>query len=256
MSAPRVIVTRPAREAARWIDDLRDAGLDAVALPLIDIATVADLAPLRAAWARLAGYGAVMFVSANAVEGFFRQQPLGMSVAPRCWATGPGTARALLQAGVALGGIDVPEASSGSFDSEALWRLVRPQVTSGSRVLIVRGGDTAGHVAGRDWLAREIETAQASYDTVVAYRRLRPAFDSAARTLASASASDGAIWLFSSAEAIGNLQYILPNMSWNEGRAVATHARIAEAARALGFGTVVLSQPLKEALVASIESLA
>ena len=256
MSATRVIVTRPEREAARWVEDLRDAGLDAVALPLIDIAPMADVAPLRAAWARLAGYAAVMFVSANAVEEFFRQQPFDVPVTSRCWATGPGTARALLQAGVASRAIDVPAAGSGSFDSEALWGLVRPQVAVGMRVLIVRGGDAAGHVAGRDWLAHEIEAAQASYDTVVAYRRLLPALDSAALAVATGAAAGGAIWLFSSSEAIGNLRRVLPNMSWNEGRAVATHARIAAAARAMGFGTVVLSQPLKEALVASIESLA
>ncbi len=256
MSATRVIVTRPAREATRWVDDLRNAGLDAVALPLIDIAPVADFEPLRAAWARAAGYAAVMFVSANAVEEFFRLRPGEVPVTLRCWATGPGTARALRNAGVASGAIDAPDAASSNFDSEALWALVRPQVTPGARLLIVRGGDAAGNAAGRDWLVHEIEMAQAYYDTVVAYRRLPPAFDSAALAIAADGAEGSAIWLFSSSEAIGNLRRALPNTLWGNALAVATHARIAEAARATGFGTVVLSQPLKEALVASIESLA
>ncbi|MDB5828133.1 MAG: uroporphyrinogen synthase [Variovorax sp.] len=256
VSATRVIVTRPAREANRWIVDLQGAGLDAVALPLIDIAPVADAAPLRAAWSRLAGCAAVMFVSATAVDEFFRQRPANAPTMPRCWATGLGTARALRLAGVAPAAIDVPAAASGSFDSEALWLQVRPQVTPGARVLIVRGGDAAGHAAGRDWLAHEIAAAQASYDTVVAYRRVPPSFDGAALALAAEGAAGRAIWLFSSSEAIGNLRRALPGTGWHAGRAVATHARIAEAARATGFGTVVLSQPLKEALVASIESLA
>ncbi|MGJ7583631.1 uroporphyrinogen-III synthase, partial [Variovorax sp. RHLX14] len=42
MTARPVIVTRPAREAAQWVSDLRAAGLDAVALPLIVIEPVAD----------------------------------------------------------------------------------------------------------------------------------------------------------------------------------------------------------------------
>ncbi|CAN5901797.1 N/A [soil metagenome] len=256
MSATRVIVTRPAREATRWVDDLRNAGLDAVALPLIDIAPMADVAPLRTAWSRLAGYVAVMFVSANAVEEFFRQRPSDAPVTPRCWATGPGTARALNNAGVSSGAIDLPDADSGSFDSEALWLRVRHQVLPGARVLIVRGGDAAGNAAGRDWLAGEIDLAQASYDTVVAYRRVPPCFDDVALAIAAEGAAGRAIWLFSSSEAIGNLRRVLPATSWSNSRAVATHARIAEAARATGFGTVVLSQPLKDALVASIESLA
>ena len=51
MTARTVIVTRPEREAAQWVADLRAAGLDAVALPLIVIAPVADAEPMRLAWA-------------------------------------------------------------------------------------------------------------------------------------------------------------------------------------------------------------
>ena len=47
----RVIVTRPAREASRWIDALRAEGLDARALPLIAIEPVED-ARARAALLR------------------------------------------------------------------------------------------------------------------------------------------------------------------------------------------------------------
>jgi hypothetical protein len=54
MTTRPVIVTRPAREAVQWVDDLRAAGLDAVALPLIVIEPVADAALLRDAWRRLA----------------------------------------------------------------------------------------------------------------------------------------------------------------------------------------------------------
>lgn len=257
MTTRPVIVTRPAREAAHWVADLRAAGLDAVALPLIVIEPVADAAPLKNAWSQLPRYAALMFVSATAVEHFFAHKDDGVSLAGcRFWATGPGTTRALCRAGVPAESVDAPPPEATRFDSEALWERVQPQVSAGTRVLIVRGGDEAGHPAGRDWLAREIDAAGGLRDTVVAYRRLPPSLDDAQRRLAAEGAAGRAIWLFSSSEAIGNLQRAMPGADWRAARAVATHARIGEAARAAGFGALRVCTPLRDALVASIESLA
>lgn len=267
MCATRVIVTRPERDAARWIADLRDAGLDAVALPLIAIAPADDRAPLHAAWQQIAGYRALMFVSAAAVDEFFKQKvalspvqtahrAIDLIANARCWATGPGTLRALMQAGVPPDRIDSPAHDAGQFDSEALWACVRPQVTPGAEVLIVRGGDASGRATGRDWLAHEIGAAGGVQRTVVAYRRLAPSFGPAERAIAREGAAGEAIWLFSSSESIANLQQAEPALAWDSARAVATHPRIAQAATAAGFGTVFLSQPLVAALVASIESMA
>ena len=120
MSAGPVIVTRPAHEAAAWVRDFQSAGLDAVALPLIAIAPALDVAPLRAAWARLADYAALMFVSATAVEHFFMHAEKGPRAAgPRFWATGPGTARALLRAGVPQDAIDAPPSDAAAHDQHA-----------------------------------------------------------------------------------------------------------------------------------------
>jgi uroporphyrinogen-III synthase len=260
MAAKPVIVTRPAREAAQWVRDFRAAGMEALALPLIVIEPALDTAPLRTAWAHLADHAALMFVSATAVEQFFHHAGPGEGAGAlppglRCWATGPGTTRALRHAGVPEEAIDAPPADAARFDSEALWERVRSQVGAGVRVLIVRGGDAAGRPAGRDWLAREIDSAGGTRDTVVAYRRLPPAFDDAARTLAHEGAAGRAVWLFSSSEAIANLRLALPELDWGAACAVATHARIGEAARGAGFGTVRVCAPLRDALIASIESL-
>ncbi|MBT2333737.1 uroporphyrinogen-III synthase [Variovorax paradoxus] len=255
MAAKSVIVTRPAREAAQWAHEFRAAGLDAEVLPLIVIEPAVDAEPLRAAWRRLPDYAALMFVSAAAVEHFFLHSDKGQrAVGPRFWATGPGTARALLRAGVPADAIDAPPSDAVRFDSEALWERVRGQVAEGVRVLIVRGGDAAGHPRGRDWLASEIDAAQGLRETVVAYRRLPPTLDDKARALALDGAAGRAIWLFSSSEAIANLRHAMPGTDWHAASALTTHARIGEAARAAGFGSVRVCTPLREALVASIES--
>lgn len=262
MTARPVLVTRPEREAVQWVADLRAAGLDAVALPLIVIEPVADAEPLRAAWRHLQDHAALMFVSASAVEHFFRYRDADSSAdddvlaSRRFWATGPGTTRALLRAGVPPACIDAPPPEATRFDSEALWERVQGQVSTGMRVLIVRGGDEAANPAGRDWLAKEIVAAGGHRDTVVAYRRLPPLFDVRQRQLALEGAQGRAVWLFSSSEAIANLLRAMPGTDWHAARAVATHARIGEAAQAAGFGALRVCTPLRDALVASIESLA
>jgi hypothetical protein len=112
MTTRPVIVTRPAREAVQWVDELRAASIDAIALPLIVIAPVDDAEPLHTAWRQLASYAALMFVSATAVENFFLHQGPDAAtqamVGRRFWATGPGTTRALLRAGVPPEAIDAP----------------------------------------------------------------------------------------------------------------------------------------------------
>jgi uroporphyrinogen-III synthase len=51
------------------------------------------------------------------------------------------------------------------------------------------------------------------------------------------------IWMFSSSEAIDHLQALAPEAHWHAGRALASHPRIAERARALGFGAVAIVSP-------------
>jgi uroporphyrinogen-III synthase len=46
----------------------------------------------------------------------------------------------------------------------------------------------------------------------------------------------------------------LPGQSWAQARALATHPRIAQAVRALGFASVRESRPAFDDVLASIES--
>lgn len=262
----RVLVTRPEREAQGWVRELSAAGLEALALPLIEVAPAPGQDALRAAWQRLDRYVGVMFVSGNAVDCFFAAKPSespGFSapaaIKTRAWAPGPGTAQALLRAGVDAGLVDAPAPDAGQFDSQALWQLVSAQVQPGARVLIVRGSDGASSSAapgvGREWFAQRVTAAGAQVDFLVAYQRRRPALTPAQGATARAAAADGSVWLFSSTEAIANLVAWLPRQDWAGARALATHPRIAAAARAAGFGVVRESRPTLSEIRASIESM-
>lgn len=255
---PRVIVTRPASEAARWVAGLGEHGIAAEALPLIDIVPepmAGDLARVRG---QLREHDVAMFVSGNAVTGFLPEgaAPAPAEVATRAWSPGPGTTAALRRAGWPAGRIDEPAPDAAQFDSESLWAQVHGQVRPGLRVLIVRGGDAQGRVAGRDWLAAQLAERGARVEQVVAYRRAPPLWDQARRVQAAQAATDGSLWLFSSSEAIANLCAGLPAQDWSAARALATHPRIAQAARDAGFGAVHETRPALDAVVASIESMA
>lgn len=248
------IVTRPEKEALRWAERLRSHGIEAQVLPLIVIEPAADVQPLRSAWGELPRYGAVMFVSGAAVDHFFRAKPAGAGFSPRAWAPGAGTRDALLQAGLAPAQIDAPAEDAAQFDSEALWQQVGSQLHGGERVLIVRGGDAQAQPAGREWLQQRLAAAGVGVEQVVAYRRTSPDWDAGQVALARQAATDGSTWLFSSSEAVANLRSLLPQQGWAAARALATHGRIAEAARAAGFGRVLTCRPAFEDVLASLQS--
>jgi uroporphyrinogen-III synthase len=264
----RLVITRPAGDAASWVSALEAAGHEALVLPLIDIAPVADPRAVQQAWAQWSQWHAVMFVSAQAVRMFFAHQPVPLEagLCPRCWATGPGTRKALLNAGIPAERIDSPPESEAQFDSEALWRVVAPQVqaltASHPAVLIVRGSDegTAPEQAqsgsGRDWLTQQLQAAGVTVSWVAAYARSAPVWTPAQREQAQQAATDGSVWCFSSSQAVTHLQQLLPAQNWASARCVATHARIAKTAQTVGFGEVFTTRPLVADVVSSLESLA
>ncbi len=269
----RAIVTRPGQEADAWAAQIQRNGIDAVAFPMIEIVAVPDRSQLAKAWKDLAQYDALMFVSSNAVSHFFAARPADVvspwasaSKAPRAWVTGPGSRAALLAQGVPAGHIDMPPPAAQSLDSEALWLQVEAQIQAGTRILIVRGDKASEAVdatapgspsgQGRDWLAVQLEGRGAKVDYVVAYARRPPQWTADQRAIALQSLQGRDVWVWTSAEALGNLLAAFPGQTWAGAKAVATHARIAQAARLAGFGKVALARPGLAALCASIESLA
>lgn len=247
----RLLVTRPRDQAERWLTRLRAKGVDAQALPLITIGPPVDEVPLRDAWARLAGCGFVMFVSANAVAGFFAARPPD-AVWPTgtlAGCTGPGTSAALHAHGVPAACIAEPARETAQFDSEALWRVIGERPWRGVQAIVVRGE------GGRDWLADQLGAQGAQVSFVEAYRRSLPVLGSDERALLQLALDEPAhtVWLFSSSQAVQHLQLLAPQADWSQARAWATHARIVQAARGAGFGQVKAIAPTPEAVVAAWE---
>ena len=235
-----ILVTRPAPEAAAWVQALQAAGWPARALPLIEIAPAADQTALQQARLQAGAYSAWMFVSAQAVRHFC--SPDLPAAAARCWAPGPGTAAALLAAGIEPERIDQPPAAAAQFDSEALWAVVQPQVQSGQRLLIVRGRSESGHL-GRDWLQQQCAAAGVQVDSCIAYQRQPPVWDASQREQVGRWAEQGALWLISSSAALQHLAALCPDTSWAQSGALVSHPRIASTARQMGFGEIIGCRP-------------
>jgi uroporphyrinogen-III synthase len=259
-----LILTRPDPDNAPWLTALAAQGQAALAWPLIEIRPAAEVGALQSAWATVPSCRAVMWVSRAAVQHFFAQRPGGMvwPEAIRAWCTGPGTRQALLSQGLSVDQIDLP-AAEGAWDTEHLWPVVRAQVAPGARVLLVRGTDAgvtapsggADSGVGRDWLAQQIVQAGGSLAWAVAYQRACPVWDEARLQAAATAAADGSVWVFSSAQAVRHLERLMPGQDWSRARAVATHSRIAEQVRTLGFARVVVAPPSAMGVLASLECL-
>ena len=279
----RVIVTRPAQDAAHWVDELTRHGFNAEALPLIDIGPVADPSQINAlqdAWQNLDRYTACMFVSGNAVQYFFKQVTAAAQLnraqaAPdniadkvsntlpaslRCLAPGPATAAALLAAGVPAMQIDSPSLEAGQFDSEALWQVVGQRDWRHQRVLVLRGqtsGSSDPSAKGRDWLMQQLGVAGARVDMLSVYERRPPQLSAVQIEMTHAARRDGSVWLFSSSEALANLmqQPGLASVDWHQAQALATHPRIAQAVRSAGCSVVQESRPLLTDIVEALRSI-
>ena len=294
VDARRVIVTRPAHDAGDWVQQLQQNGWAAEALPLIEIAagsSATDVQAVAQAWQAIGSYTACMFVSGNAVRFFFKQntalrqhlrglpainnvanqRPKPLPPNLRFMAPGPGTAAALLAAGVPAGQIDAPPLDADQFDSEALWKVVGQRDWQGRRVLVVRGvtgqeqeasqtaatSDKPAVSSGRDWITRQWQAAGAEVDFVGVYERRAPLWTPAQIGRARVASADGSVWLFSSSEAVLHLTHLpgLEGVDWHRAVAVATHPRITVTVRDAGWGVVAESRPALMDILSCLRSI-
>lgn len=237
----RVIVTRPARQAAGIAQALGALGATPVIFPAIVILPPADRTALDAAHASLERYDIAIFISANAVEYGVpdpRQWPASLST----FAPGPGTAAALVAAGIAN-----PTIPATTFDSEGLLALPALTTVTGKRVLIFRGE------GGRTVLGDTLRARGATVDYVDCYRRAAP--QSGAEGLAEFLRDRCADALtLTSSEGLDNLCALLDPQSVRLLQALPTfvpHPRIADHARRKGF-TAIATEGSDAGLIAGL----
>lgn len=228
-----IVVTRPREQAGELGAAIEKLGGRAYYFPLLEIHPVKDRAPLLKAAKDLHTYSLAVFVSPNAVA---HTLPILLNEgawpdAVRSVAVGPGTAKALADAGIhdCLYPRD-------RYDSEALLALpeLAQEQVAGKNIIIFRGN------GGRELLGETLEARGARVVRVTCYQRTGPETDQADLVARLKSGKIDGITV-SSSEALGYLSALLddPAPIWITPLFV-SHGRIAERAEAMGFLKVVL----------------
>jgi uroporphyrinogen-III synthase len=242
----RILVTRPAAQAAMLAAMIAGEGSEPVLFPLLEIGPADDPAPLDEAIARLDDYAVAIFISPNAVDYSLPRilerlaWPAGLQAA----AVGPGTATSLVRYGIE--NVIVPPAR---FDSEGMLELpaFQPERVAGRRILILRGN------GGRELLAETLRQRGAEVDCVTCYRRSAPTDGSFIVSLLRNNALDALT--ISSSEGLRNLLALLDTDAIERLRRLPVfvpHRRIAEAAADLGLSNVVLTGPADDGILESL----
>lgn len=230
LAGKAILVTRPAEQAARISQLIRDAGGQPFLFPCLDIQPPGDPAQLDKMLGRLDEFDLAIFVSPTAAARTFER------LAGRAWpsslkaaAVGQGTARALHKHGIA--NVIMPP---GQSDSEALLALPDLQEVSGKRIVIFRGE------GGRELMAQTLAQRGAAVEYAQCYRRVKPNADIAPLLQAHEQKAFAAMVL-TSRESLANLREMLGD-AWDSFKSVpifVPHARIAEAARQQGMDCVM-----------------
>ena len=163
LSGCKILITRPARQAASLAALLRAQGAEPIVAPSIELVD-ADPAPIQAAIARLrqGGYDDLIFTSVNGVERFAAQLRRAGGDArsfagARIAAIGPATAAALERLG--LRADLVPQ----TYTSDALLKALLAQPPSERRILLPRAAQ------GAPALSDGLREAGAAVDDVALY---------------------------------------------------------------------------------------
>ncbi len=249
LAAVNLLITRPVMPASRTATRAAALGATPLIFPTIIIEPPADSAPLKAALAKIGDYYAALFVSPSAAEmalAPMSSTPFKLPAALHVFAPGPGTAEALSRLGVE--NIDMPESS---FDSEGLLALPSLQTAAvkDTRIVIFRGND------GRELLREELLKRGAIVDAITAYHRRAPNTPATGLLELLRAGKVNAISAMSR-DAITNLVPLIPALEREKilfAIAVyASHARIVERARALGFRNVIETEAGDAGLITAL----
>jgi uroporphyrinogen III methyltransferase/synthase len=243
----RVVVTRPADEAARSAETLEALGAEALIAPTVVIEPPEDFEALDDAIDRLATFDWLVFSSAHGVHALFdRIEARGRDTRAvgtlRIAAIGPGTARALADYRLKA------DLAPSEHRSEALAEALAAQA-AGRRVLLARAD------RGRTILKDELERV-AEVEQVVAYRNVDA---EALPPLVSDRLAEGSIdWVTLTSSAVAErLHALLPEAArprmGREIRLASISPVTSETARRLGWTVAAEAEPFTWAgLVAAL----
>jgi uroporphyrinogen III methyltransferase / synthase len=172
LAEKRVLVTRAKEQASDFVDALRAARAQPVAIPTLRLAAPADPEKLKAAVASADRYDWIVFTSVNGVDVFFEQlravntaSPHPVAIRAQIAAIGPATAEAARARGFTAA-IVPPE-----YRGEAVAEAMQAFIPGGVKNLSILLPRAAG---ARSVLPDRLRQAGATVDVVEAYRMLGP----------------------------------------------------------------------------------
>ena len=254
LTGQRVLVTRPAHQAAQQIQQLRDCGATPIPLPLLAIHPIEATDPryhlLKTQMMNIDEYQIIICVSPNAaklaiewIDEYWPQLPVGIE-----WLAIGGKTEAMLNDA----GIPAKRPAEG-FNSEAM--LTMPTLTelNGAKVLILRGD------GGRATLAEGLSQRGAIVTYANLYDRCCPTYED---TLIQSTIYQSSLTsiLITSGEALDNFVTVVKGrqqqFSINSLLSlylVVPSERIAEKARTIGFTTIMVAQgPDDESMIKAL----
>lgn len=220
-----VVITRPAGTAAPVARQVRARGGEPLALPGLSLRGVDDVPGATAALRKALRDDLLVFTSPAAVRFAARLAPLRTRAT--VLAVGQGTARALRRHGIAA---QAPERQ----DSEGLLAHPLLRELRGRRVALI------GAAGGRGLLREQFAARGASLRELHVYQRVAPRLRRTHLDAVVALPRSARV-LLSSVEALDHLRAQLPPSAWARlcaATAIASSERLAQAARAAGFGRV------------------
>ncbi len=274
---PPVILTRPIGKSKDLVQALSEYGLEVIECPLFRLSAVEDIQPLQQFWAHIEHYALVIFVSPSAIDYTWASQPAAqhiplasssLSVTKVHWplnipigVMGPGSIAELAHHGVHCPPYQViapatvatyAASTSGHtayYDSEAfalaLEKTLGWQALRARPVLIVRGNQ------GREWLSEHLRAQGVQVEILCAYQYhpLVPSQEQCnalCRLLDQEAPSPLPYWVITSSGSMRHLDAWARKQltahhyaRFRQQAIIATHARVAACAQALGFSKVV-----------------
>jgi len=255
--AARVVLTRPAERQEALQKALSARGFEVLSLPALSIEPSAIGQPPSPE-----AFDWMVFVSRAAWQHYWyvlrKQRPHFVWPAScRLVAVGAMTAQYIKQSLYSATGQVVSVLSSppdDKQDSESLWQIWQPALTSGARVLIVRGQD------GRNWLLTALREQGYRPEIFEAYRRAPIAWprESVATLKAWAEQARLGVWLITSSEGLLAIEAQWAALQWDPWRpngAVVIHPRLASPVKAwLGQAPVVVTKPDDEEIIEALNA--